>query len=100
MRNAGEPEDLLGRRASIVLIATYAVGLLASPFLLDPIHPYLERHTETPAEASDAFIVICCIAAGIVPLILAPIILIGRALMRRRAVGQIARRTGVDAYDR
>ena len=79
-------EGLIGKRGSIAVLASYAIGLLASPFLLDSIRPYLERHTESSAEASDAFIVVCCIAAGVVPLAIMPFIVIGRALMRKRAV--------------
>lgn len=88
MKRGGEAdhdfEGLIGKSGSIAVLASYAIGLLASPFLLGSIRPYLERHTESSAEAAEAFIVVCCIAAGIVPLVIMPLLIIGRALMRKR----------------
>jgi hypothetical protein len=58
-------EGLIGKGGSMAVLASYAVGPLASPFAVSSIHPYLERHTGSEAEATEAFVVVCCIAAGV-----------------------------------
>lgn len=75
---------LIGTRSFIWLLISYGFALAAAPFILDPIRPIIEHDTHTPGAAGEAFFTVCVIAAGVVPLVLTPFLLVYGLLKRQR----------------
>jgi hypothetical protein len=79
------PPDRQSHRDTIILVVTYALGLIAAAALLYPHFSFFEGITETESGAYFGFASACVVLAGVVPMVVLPILLVTAAVRRRPA---------------